>query len=66
MDLLGDPYRKYIQQITQPSQYRYAKLQYRFAVTSGSPSNMIFKFKTSMFTKVYLLGVDWRYTGERY
>ena len=23
-------------QITQPSQYRYAKLQYRFAVTSGS------------------------------
>ena len=25
-------------QITQPSQYRYAKLQYRFAVTSGSPS----------------------------
>ena len=29
-------YRKYILQITQPSQYRYAKLQYRFAVTSGS------------------------------
>ena len=32
-------YRKYILQITQPSQYRYPKLQYRFAVTSGSPSN---------------------------
>ena len=31
-------YRKYILQITQPSQYVYAKLQYRFAVTSGSPS----------------------------
>ena len=31
-------YRKYILQITQPSQYRYATLQYRFAVTSGSPS----------------------------
>ena len=31
-------YRKYILQITQPSQYGYAKLQYRFAVTSGSSS----------------------------
>ena len=31
-------YRKYILQIRQPSQYGYAKLQYRFAVTSGSPS----------------------------
>ena len=31
-------YRKYILQITQTSQYRYAKLQYRFSVTSGSPS----------------------------
>ena len=31
-------YRKYILQITQPSQYRYAKLRYRFAVTCGSPS----------------------------
>ena len=31
-------YRKYILQITQPSQYGYAKFQYRFAVTSGSPS----------------------------
>ena len=30
-------YRKYIQQITQPSLYRYEKLQYRFAVTSWSP-----------------------------
>ena len=32
-------YRKYILQITQPSQYRYAKLQHRLAVTSGSPSS---------------------------
>ena len=31
-------HHKYILQITQPSQYRYAKLQYRFAVISGSPS----------------------------
>ena len=31
-------YRKYILQTTQPSQYRYAKLKYIFAVTSGSPS----------------------------
>ena len=31
-------YRKYILQIMQPSQYENAKLQYRFAVTSGSPS----------------------------
>ena len=37
--LLGDQgYRKYILLITQPSQYRYAKLQYRYAVISGSPS----------------------------
>ena len=34
-------YRKYKMQITQPSQYRYAKLQYRFAVTSGSPSTCL-------------------------
>ena len=33
-------YRKYILQITQTSQYGYAKLQYRFAVTSGSPSSL--------------------------
>ena len=32
-------YRKYILKITQPSQYRYAKLQFRFAVISGSPSS---------------------------
>ena len=31
-------YRKYILQITQPYLYRYAKLQYKFAVISGSPS----------------------------
>ena len=34
-------YRKYILQITQPSQYGYTKLQYRFAATSGSPSIII-------------------------
>ena len=34
-------YRKYILQITQPSQYIYAKLLYRFTVTSGSPSILI-------------------------
>ena len=33
-------YRKYILLITQPSQYGYAKLQYRFAVTSWSPSTL--------------------------
>ena len=39
-------YRKYILQITQPSQYRYTKLQYRFAVTSGSPSTIIHMYNT--------------------
>ena len=34
-------YRKYILQITPPSQYGYAKLQHRFAVTSGSPSILL-------------------------
>ena len=40
--VVGDPEvtEKYILQITQPSQYRYAKLQYRFAVTSWSPSRI--------------------------
>ena len=33
-------YRKYILQTTQPSQYGYVKLQYRFAVTSGTPSRV--------------------------
>ena len=39
--LTGRPrsYRKYILKIMQPSQYGYARLQYRFAVTSGSPSS---------------------------
>ena len=32
-------YRKYILQITQPTRYGYAKLQYSFAVTSWSPSS---------------------------
>ena len=31
-------YRIYMQQITQPSQYRYVQLQYRFAVISESLS----------------------------
>ena len=31
-------YRKYILEITQPSQYRYTQLQYRFAVISEAPS----------------------------
>ena len=31
-------YRRYLLQISQPSQYGYVKLQYRFAVNSGSPS----------------------------
>ena len=40
LDILGDPEvnNKYILQIAQPSKYGYTKLQYRFAVTSGSPS----------------------------
>ena len=42
-------YRKYIQQITQPSQYGYAKLQYRFAVTSGSPSTIIWPIESFIF-----------------
>ena len=33
-------YRKYILQITQPSQYRYSQLQYRFAVISEAPGNL--------------------------
>ena len=33
-------YRKYILKITQPPQYGYAKSQYRFSVTSGSPSTI--------------------------
>ena len=40
-------YRKYILQITQPSQYGYAKLKYRFAVISGSPSNRSMEFNIS-------------------
>ena len=34
-------YRKYILQITQTSQYKYTKLQYRFAVISGAPSSRV-------------------------
>ena len=38
-EILGDPeVTEYLLQITQPSQYGYAKSRYRFAVTSGSPS----------------------------
>ena len=44
-------YRKYIRQITQPSQYRYAQLQYRFAVISGSPSRwFIWIFHVDLYT----------------
>ena len=39
-----------ILQITQPSQYRYAKLQYRFVVTSGSPSSKELFFKKWLST----------------
>ena len=35
-------YRKYILQIKQPSQYKYTKLQYSFAVISGAPSILAF------------------------
>ena len=31
-------YRKYVLQITQPSQYRYTQLQYRFALIYEAPS----------------------------
>ena len=43
IDYTGCPIssRKYILQITQPSQYKYTKLQYRFAVFSGAPSTMV-------------------------
>ena len=34
-------YRKYILQITKTSLNRYEKLQYRFAVNSGSPSSIV-------------------------
>ena len=34
-------YRKYILQITQPFQYRYTQLQYRFAVISKAPSSTL-------------------------
>ena len=37
-------YHKYILQIMQPAQYRCAKLQYRFAVTAGSPSSTYVRF----------------------
>ena len=44
-------YRKYIEQITQPSQYGYAKLQHIFAVTSGSPSIYVFSFSNNWLIK---------------
>ena len=43
-------YRNHILQITQPSQYRYAKLQYRFAVTFWSPSRWCKQFVIWLFT----------------
>ena len=42
-------YHKYMLQITQHSQYGYAKLQYRFAVTSGSPSTIIWPIESFIF-----------------
>ena len=43
-------YRKYILQITQPSQYGYAKLQYRFAVTYWSTgSYILLKLRTCTY-----------------
>ena len=45
-------YRTYIRQIKQPSRYRYAKLQYRFAVISGSP-NMYHFFLTRVFGALF-------------
>ena len=42
-------YRKYILQITQPSQYGYAKLQYRFTVTSGWPMSSEYCPKFCLF-----------------
>ena len=46
--------RKYILKITQPSQYGYAKLQYRFAVTAGSSS----KVKLLNLLSYLLINVD--------
>ena len=40
-------YRKFILQITQSSQYKYTNLKYRFAVTFGAPSTMIFLEQSS-------------------
>ena len=40
-------YRKYILQITQPSQYRYSKLQYRFAVFLGHQVHIILHIFTN-------------------
>ena len=47
-------YRKYLLQITQPSQPRCTQLQYRFAVISEAPStfiSVIFMFKKFQFTR---------------
>ena len=46
--------RKYILQITQPSQYKHTKLQYRFAVISDAPSNI---------NQVYIFGLERIYSG---
>ena len=46
--LLGGP--EVILKITQSSHYGYAKLQYRFAVTFGSPSKLLFKSGQDLVT----------------
>ena len=49
-------YRKYILQITQPSQYRCTLLQYRFAVISETPSIFFFwKIFHQYFLKLFFL-----------
>ena len=61
--ILGDPEVttkiSNILQITQPSQSWYAKLQYRFAVTSQSPSILI--YTPDIFSSSYL---NWSITSE--
>ena len=54
-EILGDPeVTEYLLQITQPSQYGYAKSKYSFAVTSGSPSKC---HKVDHLEAIYTAGV---------
>ena len=45
----------HIVQIPQPSQYGYAKLQYRFAVTSGSLSSKVTRTRFTGWTEISLI-----------